>query len=621
MKQLSVWFPTATARYTLWGALFGSCFPLIAILLDLFPNGEAITIETFLRVQRTQPLHWIIDIAPLILGLFARLLGRRQDLLSQRNEQLKAEVAEHQRAEEAMRESEERYRTIFENAADGIVTCSLDGTILTVNRGLEKMAGWSRKELIGQTYHKITPPTSVAKGEERTRRGLAGEKLSQTFEAEIICKDGRLVSVDALDCFIRDKAGKPTGFQVIFRDITARQAVERLKDEFISMVSHELRTPLTSIRGSLGLLAGGILGPLSEKATRMVDIAARNTDRLVRLINDILDIERMQSGKITVEKATCDAADLIIQAADLMRIMAEKAEVTLSVYPQSTRLWADPDRILQTLTNLLSNAIKFSPAGGTVWLTVERQGDQVMFQVKDQGRGIPADKLDSVFERFQQVDTSDAREKGGTGLGLAICRSIVQQHEGRIWVESTPQAGSTFFFTLPTLKEQQPEVPVLSSDDAVVPKYEEEEDGRTRTPGVLVVENDLDLARLLIAMFERHGMVAYYAQTGREAIQCTQLVTFDFMVLDPVLPELDGFALVDWLRQHERLRQVPLIVYSAQDLHGIEQQRLTLGPTRFFIQSRVTPEEFEQQTLRWLDSIKSERVTGDSYDHSPAYAA
>jgi len=213
-------------------------------------------------VQRTQPLHWIIDTAPFLLGLFARLLGRRQDLLSQRNEQLKAEVAKHQRAEEAVRESEERYRTIFENAADGIVTCSLDGTILSVNRGLEKMTGWSREELIGQTYHKITPPTSVAKGEERTRRGLAGEKLSQTFEAEIICKDGHLVSVDGLDCFIRDKAGKPTGFQVIFRDITARQAVERLKDEFISMVSHELRTPLTSIRGSLGLLAGGILGPL-----------------------------------------------------------------------------------------------------------------------------------------------------------------------------------------------------------------------------------------------------------------------------------------------------------------------------------------------------------------------
>jgi CheY-like chemotaxis protein len=328
----------------------------------------------------------------------------------------------------------------------------------------------------------------------------------------------------------------------------------------------------------------------------------------------------MQSGKITVEKATCDAADLITQAADVMRTMAEEAGVTLSAYPQSTRLWVDPDRILQTLTNLLSNAIKFSPVGGTVWLTVERQGDQVMFQVRDQGRGIPADKLDSIFERFQQADITDAREKGGTGLGLAICRSIVQQHEGRIWVESTLHAGSTFFFTLPTLKEQQPEVPVLISDGAVVPKCDEEEDGQTRTPRVLVVEDDLDLARLLIAMFERHGMVTYYAQTGREALQCTQLVTFDFMVLDPLLPELDGFAVVDWLRQHERLRQVPVIVYSAQDLNAVEQQRLTLGPTRFFTKSRVTPEEFEQQTVQWLDCIMAGRAASNSADNPRAYS-
>jgi signal transduction histidine kinase len=132
-----------------------------------------------------------------------------------------------------------------------------------------------------------------------------------------------------------------------------------------------------------------------------------------------------------------------------MQAIAGKAGVTLSVQPQSVRLWADPDRLIQTLTNLLSNAIKFSPPGSRVWLTVEQQEDYVLFQVKDQGRGIPVDKLQSIFERFQQVDSSDARKKGGTGLGLTICRSIVQQHGGRIWAESTPGTGSTFFFTLP----------------------------------------------------------------------------------------------------------------------------------------------------------------------------
>jgi signal transduction histidine kinase len=157
----------------------------------------------------------------------------------------------------------------------------------------------------------------------------------------------------------------------------------------------------------------------------------------------------MQSGQSTMAKAACDAAELIAQTVEVMQAIAGKAGVTLSVRSQSVRLWADPDRLIQTLTNLLSNAIKFSPPGSRVWLTVEQQADYVLFQVKDQGRGIPVDKLESIFERFQQVDSSDARKKGGTGLGLAICRSIVQQHGGRIWAESTPGKGSAFFFTLP----------------------------------------------------------------------------------------------------------------------------------------------------------------------------
>ena len=183
----------------------------------------------------------------------------------------------------------------------------------------------------------------------------------------------------------------------------------------------------------------------------MLEIAVSNTDRLVRLINDILDLERMESGKMSMEKQTCNAADLMTQAVDSVRDLAEKAGVTLSVSPHSARIWVDPDRIIQALINLLSNAIKFSPRGRTIWLSATPQEDQILFQVKDQGRGIPQEKRESIFERFQQVDASDRREKGGTGLGLPITRSIVQQHGGRIWVESTLGQGSTFSFTLPLL--------------------------------------------------------------------------------------------------------------------------------------------------------------------------
>jgi signal transduction histidine kinase len=240
------------------------------------------------------------------------------------------------------------------------------------------------------------------------------------------------------------------GFIGIASDITERKAVEQMKDQFVSLVSHELRTPLTSIRGSLGLLAGGVLGQVPERGQRMLDIAVNNTERLLRLINDILDLERMQSGRIQMERVDSDLTSLMTQSGDVMRAMAEGAGVEVEVQPLAAHLCADPDRIIQALTNLLSNAIKFSPRGGNVRLRAVRCGDaSVRIEVRDQGRGIPADKLEHVFERFQQVEADDARAKGGTGLGLAICRTIVEQHAGRIWAESTLGAGTTMIVELP----------------------------------------------------------------------------------------------------------------------------------------------------------------------------
>ena len=232
-----------------------------------------------------------------------------------------------------------------------------------------------------------------------------------------------------------------------FRDLTQRRQISRMKSEFVSVVSHELRTPLTSIHGSLGLLASGLLG--SEKGRRMLEIAASNTDRLIRLINDILDVEKLDSGEVEMRRAVCNADDLMNRAADVMRPMADEHGISLVTSDSNASIDADGDRILQCLTNLLSNAIKFSEAGKAISMTASRMGSFVRFAISDQGRGIPAEMHDSIFERFHQVDASDSRRKGGTGLGLAITRSIVQQHGGRIWVQSEVGKGSTFFFTVP----------------------------------------------------------------------------------------------------------------------------------------------------------------------------
>ncbi|BAY15001.1 multi-sensor signal transduction histidine kinase [Anabaenopsis circularis NIES-21] len=272
----------------------------------------------------------------------------------------------------------------------------------------------------------------------------------------------RIIRPDGSIRWIRDRAfpiknelGKIVRVAGIAEDITEIQKIEQMKSEFIGIVSHELRTPLTSIRASLGLLQAGVYDKKPDKSKRMIEIAAIESDRLVRLVNDILDLERLESGRAVLEKTLCDATDLIQQAVAGVQAIAKQQNMTFDIHTTEAQVLAATDAIIQTLTNLLGNAIKFSPPDATITLSVQQQIDYVLFGISDQGRGIPADKLEAIFGRFQQVDASDSRAKGGTGLGLAICRSIIDQHGGQIWAESTVGVGSTFFFTLPKNREQE----------------------------------------------------------------------------------------------------------------------------------------------------------------------
>jgi len=370
--------------------------------------------------------------------------------------ELRRNLAERKRDLEALRQAADenlRLARAVNSASEGVVITDAtqrDHPIIYTNPAFLRITGYQFDEVVGRNCRFLqgldTDPQAIA----QIRKAIA-ERNELKITLLNYRQDGQPFWNELKIAPVFSDEGNLLYFIGIQADITDRRAVERMKDEFISVVSHELRTPLTSIRGALGLLASGLLNTQPERGQRMLEIAVTNTDRLVRLVNDILDIERIESGKVTMTKETCDAANLMLQAADAMRAMAEKAGVTFSVSPVLAWLRVDPDKIIQTLTNLLSNAIKFSTEGSTVWLTAEHRGEQMLFQVKDQGRGIPADKLETIFGRFQQIDASDSRKKGGTGLGLAICRSIVQQHGGRIWAESTLGEGSTFCFTLPVL--------------------------------------------------------------------------------------------------------------------------------------------------------------------------
>jgi two-component system, OmpR family, sensor histidine kinase VicK len=406
----------------------------------------------------------------------AQLLENLEEMVEARTAELKTvnlnlqqEINDRRQAEQSLRQSEEQLRLIT-NALPVLISYVDDQQRYRFNnQAYEDWLGKAPADIHGCSLQMLWGEDCYRIMRSPIKAALAGKIV--TYENEIMLKDGSPRSVSVTYIPHRDDRQRVKGFFALTSDISDRKAIERMKDEFISVVSHELRTPLTSLHSALKILVTGRLGTLSAGGQQMLEIADENTDRLVRLVNNVLDLQRIESGEVTMEKQICNAADLMIQATEAMQAMAQHQGITLSIQPSDISIWVDPDYILQALTNLLSNAIKFSATGATVWLTVgyRQQGDrkprnsrrkappptEVLFQVRDQGQGIPINKLERIFERFHQVDSSDSRKKGGTGLGLAICRKIIEQHEGSIWAESRMGQGSTFSFTLPALKQEE----------------------------------------------------------------------------------------------------------------------------------------------------------------------
>jgi PAS domain S-box-containing protein len=373
------------------------------------------------------------------------------------------DITEQMRAEDKLRALIRQSNSILESVGDGIFGIDLDGNCTVVNPAASQMLGFKPEELLGHNMHALIQPTHADGTPYPPEDSPIGNTIRDLDTVRISNevfwrKDGSSFPVEyvarpqiEIQSSEGREASKAVGVVVAFTDTTERRALERMKDEFISTVSHELRTPLTSLRAALGLVTGGTLNERPDKLRQMLDIATGNTDRLVRLVNDILELERIGSGKAELHYTMCSADDLFRRAAGLQQTDAAKARVRITFNSQGVNVWADPDRILQTLTNLISNAIKFSPPSTEIHLRARRiDAGEAELQVRDQGRGIPEDKLESIFERFHQVDASDSRTMGGTGLGLAICRSIINQHGGRIWATSIPTKGSTLHFTLPT---------------------------------------------------------------------------------------------------------------------------------------------------------------------------
>jgi PAS domain S-box-containing protein len=477
----------------------------------------------------------------------ARDITRRKEL----EQRLRFNLIEMEAAREMADATAGRLRAILESVGEAIIMVDNRGRTALANHLIGGVLGITAEAIIGKSIHELRELCSrVFQGgggllwHAAADGGPPVEILTTTIET----REQNPRVFHEFSAPVQDEAGRVIGRIYVYRDITKETEVDRMKSEFIATVSHELRTPMTSIKGSLGLVLGGVAGPLDGEAKELLTIAQNNTDRLIRLINDILDISRIEAGKMEIRKGPLSVYEAILKAVRELEGFAAQRQIQVltPVAVDLPRAMADPDRVQQVLVNLLSNAIKFSDVGGTVTVSAGHDGGEVWVSVADTGPGIPREHQELIFEKFHRVDNASTRRTGGTGLGLAICKAIVEEHGGRIRVESEPGHGSAFTFTLPV--EAEPRPMDLS-------------EFRDRT--VLVVDDDPDIVRLIMLSLEQEGFQTVGATSGEQALEIARTRQIDAITLDLLMPGMHGLEVARQLKGAPHTRSIPVVVVSA----------------------------------------------------------
>ena len=651
-------------------------------------------------------------------GSVVAYVGIARDITQRKamEQQLRQNLAEIQSARELAQAQATRLTALLDSVGEAIIMVDTLGICVVANHQAGGMLGLLPEQIVGKSVHELhalalrSLGVSAFQWQPAPDGGPPIEPETNVIET----REQRPRVFHEFAAPVTDTEGHVLGRIYVYRDITKETELDRMKTEFIATVTHELRTPMTSIKGALGLVLGGAAGDLPPEARELLTIARNNTDRLIRLINDILDISRIEAGKMEIRRAPLSPADVVRRAVEEMNAFARQRNITLTTdVPEGlARVMADADRLHQVLDNLISNAIKFSPQGSEVLIRARETGDGVRFDVIDRGPGIPADQTGLIFERFYRVDNAASRKTGGTGLGLTICKAIVEEHGGQIWVESALGEGSTFSFTIPVEPGghvAEPPIPVgsrtvlvvdddpdivriimlaleregfhavgatsgeqaleiarsrhvdvitldlmmpgadgvqvlrqLKHDPAtrdipvvvvsaygagkepelvatgvsgIVAKPIDENDllatirtvlgtwrGERPQPSILVVDDDPDVRRIVSVMLERAGYAVRTAQDGQEAFRMIMAERPDLLILDLMMPNLDGFQLVRLLRQRRWTQQIPLLVLTALDLTEGEKTLLQLGPTRHVTKGPVIQEEIVARVRELLAS-------------------
>ena len=453
--------------------------------------------------------------------------------------------------DDAKARDHEMFRLAVEACPSGMLMVDSEGAIVLANAEIERQFGYARGELTGKPVDMLVP-VRLRRQHATHRKAFSLQPQTRRVEARTdllgLRKDGSAFPADvSLNPIEVDGRLLVLGVVV---DVSERKRIERLKAEFVATVSHELRTPLTLIAGALGLLAGNAAGKLPASAKRLLTIAYTNSQRLVRLLNDILDIEKMDSGKAFFDFRRVEVRSLVEQAIEANRPFAEGFDVRIRLDSASVAIdvRADPDRVVQAITNLLSNAIKFSPPGEEVLVAVETRNETARITVRDHGHGVPDEFKPHIFEKFAQADATDARQKGGTGLGLSIVKQIVDRLDGEVGFHDAPGGGAFFYVDLPIWAR------AIRLDSRSIGKAQFR---------VLLCEDNPEAAIVLFDRLRQEGFLTDVALTANEAVTRVAATPYAAILVDLQLPEGDGIDLIKRLRAQPQIYNTLLVVLSA----------------------------------------------------------
>jgi len=464
-------------------------------------------------------------------------------------------------------EESTKNQSILTSIADGVVFNDTTGQTIMVNPAAERILEIPAEELTGQDFQALFVACP-----EKSRREVttAMESLLGTPEAElrkayktILEIGGRVVMAHLSP--VRTERNKFLGVVTVLRDVTKEVEADRAKSEFVSNVSHELRTPMTAIKGYTDLLHAGAVGPINEDQERFLEIIKNNADRLTALINDLLDISRVETGRVRFEPRLMQIADVIADVVNVLAVQAEEKHQTLTyqVAAGLPEIMGDRDRLHQVITNLVGNAIHYTPEGGRVEVQAYAVEGAVRVDVTDTGIGIAPDDLPHIFERFYRADDPLVQEAAGTGLGLSIVKMFVEMHGGRVWVESEPGKGSTFTFILP--------VPVSKEDEERREVSRQSRRLIARTRSILVVDDDPDVAQLIKMQLESSGYSVFLLGRGGAVVSWAEKKQPDLIILDVILPDMadmDGLDVLRELKANAGTADIPVIVLSIKQDDG-----------------------------------------------------